>query len=317
MQSILNKYIDLPSPNIKGWSNVKCPICNDYKVRASFNFDNSDVAYHCFNCNHKAKYFNKSHISDDFKIVLKAFNIPDDELQKLSFNSLFHKPFKKDKKQDDNPLIELTLPNHFYKIITNGSDELSNVAIEYLNDRGISSREFYLSNSREKIDKMWYGRLIIPYYRNGKLIFYQGRALYDTNKRYINSSIDNKSVILYNYDEIYKKSSEPLYIVEGFFDAYHLNGIAIVGNELSDAKIKIINESKREKIYIPDKFGNGKAPALKALDNNWNISLPDIGNCKDVNDAVKKYGLLYVKKSIMENVKNGFSGKMLINSQCR
>ena len=30
-----------------------------------------------------------------------------------------------------------------------------------------------------------------------------------------------------------------------------------------------------------------------------------------------KYGLLYVKKSIMENVKNGFSGKMLINSQCR
>ena len=133
MQNILKKYIDLSSQNSKGWINIKCPICHDYKVRAAFHFDNSDIAYHCFNCNHKAKYFNGSNVTKDFKIVLKAFNIPDDEISKLSFQSLkTSAPYKKVNKVEDNPLIEIDLPKHFYKIINDGSDELSNIAIEYL-----------------------------------------------------------------------------------------------------------------------------------------------------------------------------------------
>lgn len=295
---------------------IKCSVCNDYKVRAAFNFNDNAVNYHCFNCNHKATYFDGSYVTDDFKIVLRSFNIPDDEISKLSFKSLrTSTPYKKDK-LDDIKTYTLTLPEYFYKLIPDGTDELSNIALEYLKSRGIENNyEYYLCKDLKQ--KMWYGRLIIPYYKGNNLIFYQGRALYETKNRYINSVVDNKSIVLYNYDEIYKNHDQPLYIVEGYFDAYHLNGIAILGNELTDAKIKVINESKREKIYIPDRYGNGKKPALKALDNNWNISLPDIGNCKDVNEAIMKYGLLYVKKSILENIKKGFSGKMLINTQCR
>lgn len=321
MKKIIEKYIDLPvMPNAKGWYSLKCNVCHDYKVRAGFNFTDDNVSYHCFNCNHKAFYFNNSKVNEDFKKVLIAFNIPEDELLKLSFIALtVDKPQYKKIIKNDNPLVEIEFPKSFYKIIPDGSDKLSNIALEYLKSRGIiNNYNFYLSKGNTTQDeKLWHNRLIIPYYREDKLIFFQGRTLVNANRRYINATVDNDGVILYGYQNLHALHSEPLIIVEGFFDAYHLNGIAIVGNNLTDKKIKVINESKRRKIYVPDRFGNGKEPALKAIDAGWEVSVPDCGNCKDLNEAIMKYGLLYVKKSLLDNSKKGFAASIMVNATCK
>lgn len=322
MKKIIEKYIPLPAlPNAKGWYSLKCNVCNDYKVRAGFNFTDDNVSYHCFNCNHKAFYFANAKVNEDFKKVLNAFRVPEEELLKLSFVALTSatKPVYKKVVDNDNPLVEIDLPKNFYKLISDGSDKQSNLAIEYLKNRGIiNNYTFYVSKGNTTPEeKLWYNRLIIPYYRENKLIFFQGRTLVNANRRYVNSTVDNNGVILYGYESMHTVSNDPLIIVEGFFDAYHLNGVAIVGNSLTDKKIKVINESKRRKIYVPDRFGNGKEPALKAIEAGWEVSIPDCGNCKDLNEAILKYGLLYVKKSLLDNCKKGFAATIMVNATCK
>lgn len=308
MEEIIKKYVQLDDINAKGWHTTKCAVCNDYKIRAGFLFDNGNIGYHCFNCSTKAKYQANHYISKTMQEVLLAFGIPTEDIQRLNFNSISSVPNKN--VIEDNKLIELPLPYYFSKITDTA---WSRVAIEYLNSRSINEYDKFLICEDKDINN-WYGRLIIPFYREGKLVYYQGRGLNNSPKRYMNANTGD-TTILYNYDEIFK-TKDILFVVEGVFDAFHLNGVAILGNELSDKKIKIINQSKRRKVYIPDRTGGYKT-ALNALAANWEIALPDIGNCKDINEAIVKYGYLYVYRSIMENIKGGFEGKLLVKTYCK
>jgi hypothetical protein len=321
MQELITRYINVSNPSATGWYSVKCQCCNDYKVRGGFNIRDDSVVYHCFNCNTTASYFNNGVVSDSMREVLQAFNVPLDEIQRISLKNLGKSSKVIEKKIiDTNPVFEITLPKTFYKIILDGSDPWSNVAIDYLeHDRGITDyKMFYLSQGNTtEVEKKWYGRLIIPFYRDNKLIFYQGRSLNESTRRYINSTVSNDAVILYNYKELTRNVDDPLFITEGFFDAYHLNGVAINGNELSPKKITVINQSRRRKIYIPDRYGNGKQAAFNAIEAGWDIAIPDIGDCKDINQAVVRFGLLYVYKSLMCNIKSGFNAKVAVNTLCK
>lgn len=321
MQELITQYINVSNPSATGWYSVKCQCCNDYKVRGGFNIRDDSVVYHCFNCNTKASYFNNGVVSDGMREVLQAFNVPLDEIQRISLKNLGKTSSVIERKVvDTNPIFEIALPKMFYKLVLDGSDPWSNVAIDYLeHDRGITDyKMFYLSHGNTtEVEKKWYGRLIIPFYRDNKLIFYQGRSLNESTRRYINSTVSNDAVILYNYKELTRNVDDPLFITEGFFDAYHLNGIAINGNELSPKKINVINQSRRRKIYIPDRYGNGKQAAFNAIEAGWDVSIPDIGDCKDINQAVVRFGFLYVYKSLMDNIKSGFNARVAVNTLCK
>jgi len=326
VENIIRKYVMLPStPSAKGWYSVKCQVCNDYKIRGGFKFTNSVTSYHCFNCGIKPSYDDERRfLSDEMVKVLHGFGIPNNEIDAIRFKTLGYKYDKKDKTSNlvQNPIIEIPLLPHFYKLIDDDNDMWSVIAREYLQlDRGINYKDypFYLSKGNTtKIEKQWFGRLIIPYYRKNTLIYYQGRDLVGTRKlRYRNAILKDDSVILYGYDELYKATTDPLFIVEGFFDAILIDGVAIMGNELSKQKLEVINQSSREKIYIPDLFGNGAAPALSAIAAGWSISIPDIGSCKDINEAVTRFGKLYVIKSIMDNTMRDFEAKVAVTTLCK
>jgi hypothetical protein len=315
MRNLIEMYVSLGGVSPSGWNNVKCNVCNDYKVRGGFHLTDERVTYHCFNCGIKASYFKHGRITNIMYEVLEAFGVPVDELKRLAFNNLGKiAEFKPKQITVDNPLVEQELPKNFV-LLEEYTGPLREVYEEYLNSRKINNISgFYISlSNKTRFEKLWFGRLVIPFYREGKLVFYQGRSLEDVKLRYLNSAMNNSTVILYNYDEIFNKSEEPLFIVEGFFDAYHLNGIAINGNELTEKKIKIINQSKRRKIYIPDRYGNGKTAALNAIEAGWEVSIPDVGNCKDINEAIMQYGFMYVYRSLLQEAKNGFEAKVAIN----
>ena len=322
MDELIRKYVDLPNhANNKGWFVVKCEVCNDYKPRGGFRITDTETNFHCFNCSTKATYFKDSYVSDDMKLVLKSFGIPDDEIQKLNFKAFgSKKTHTKKPVQLENPIVEIPLPSSFYKVKTDGLDKWSNVALEYLDvERGIiNDYNFFLSAGKTtEFEKKWYGRLIIPFYREGKLIFYQGRSFVNNKRKYENAPITGNSVILYGYDQLYANHDEPLFITEGFFDSYHLKGVAINGNELTPGKIKVINQSRRRKIYIPDRFGNGKQAALNAIDAGWDVSVPDTGDCKDINESILRFGYMYVYKSLLQNAKKGFEAKVCVNLICK
>lgn len=56
--------------------------------------------------------------------------------------------------------------------------------------------------------------------------------------------------------------------------------------------------------------------AEQALDEGWSISCPEIGDCKDVSEAVRKYGKMYVLKTITENKMTGFMARTYLGFYC-
>jgi hypothetical protein len=329
LQEVIRQYITIPAAkNGRGWHSLRCMVCNDHKnkKRGGWNFDKDKVAYHCFNCNAKAVYDPaEGNLSKEMRRILTAYSIPEEEINKLILRSLKAKtPGTKQHAQEKKLVLEskeLPLPPHFYLLGSKEKDAWADVAVEYLETRGMKPTDykFYLSSGGKTAEeKQWKGRLIIPMYRHGKLIFYQGRDLTNSARRlkYLSPSSE-KETVMYGYDELERVVETPLYIVEGFFDAFHINGIAVIGNVLTESQLKILKRCHRPKVVIPDRRGDGHKLALQGLEQGWSVSFPDIANCKDVNDAIVKYGKLYVQKSIVENTKTGFLARTMIELLCK
>jgi DNA primase len=243
--------------------------------------------------------------------TLEAFGVPTDEWQQVILSSPAYqngglKHAEKKKALTSIEPKEIKMPDIFYFLKdAPASDEIAEAAREYLiDDRGVDPNDypFMLSRKAEnpKLHK-WLGRVIMPIYKNNKLIFYIGRALYDAPKKY-ETPATPKERILYGFDRLFEHVEAPLIVVEGWFDGYAIDGVATLGNIITPYQRQWLDRSRREKIYVPDKFGDGRRAAEQAIEFGWSISTPEIGSdCKDMDDAVKKYGKLYVIKSIMEN----------------
>lgn len=295
-------------------------------MRAGFKFDETAVGYNCFNCGHKAVYDPNDSAGMPVPMVkvLESFNIPDDEWKQVLLTSMAR---NNQGSTNIEPKIihidiepkEIELPKHFYPLET-GDDKWTVIARDYLEfERGVDPDcgPFYLSTGQgDKQAARWKGRLIIPVYKDNKLIFYQGRALVDMQKKYLSPS-SPKDRIIYGFDKIFENTETPLYVVEGWFDAYAIDGVAVFGNQLSDEQIKWLNRSRRQKVVIPDRLGDGHLLANQAIDLGWKISFPDVGDCKDTSAAVKRFGKLYVMKTIVENTMSGFMAQTAVGVYCK
>lgn len=329
LEQVVRQYVPLPPrPNGRGFFPVLCRVCNDHGKkgkRAGFKFEGSAVGYNCFNCGHTAVFDPTEHTSMPSKMaaVLEAFNIPEVDWRPVLFGALKNKdgsvkearPTFKDIEPD-----EVKFPPSFYRLTDDATDEWAQWAIEYLTeDRGIDwkSHPFYLVRKTTEPDNTkWYGRLIIPVYKDDKLIFWQGRDLTGLlQKKYMSPDFPREKVMS-GFDRIQEYSDTPLYIMEGWFDAYWLNGVAIFGNKMTPEQIKWLNRTNRPKVIIPDRMGDGQILAEQALELGWSVSTPEIGECKDINDAVKKYGHLYTVKTVKDNIRSGLDASVRVSLWC-
>lgn len=331
LEQIIKQYVQLQQPNPKGWQAIQCKVCHDHTrkgLRGAFLFDGETVIYKCWNCNHRARYNpnENEYMPKNMIKVLNAFGIPNDQWQEIILSS----PAFIDggKKSEHNTELhiniepkELKMPNFFY-FLKNAlpKDEMAQEAREYLiTERHINPNDypFMLATKAEnpKLHK-WLGRVIMPIFKNNKLIYYIGRAMYDATKKY-ETPASPKEKVIYGFDRLFEHTELPLFIVEGWFDAFMLDGCATLGNVITKYQAQWLNRSKREKIYIPDRFGAGRHAAEQALEQGWYISTPDVGSsCKDMDDAVKKYGKMYVIKSIIDNKTKGFEANIKLSSYC-
>lgn len=325
LEQVIRRHIHLPPTDSNGWYAVLCKVCNDHGrkgPRAAFKFDTETVGYHCFNCGHKAKFDPQENkrMPKNMKQVLHDFGVPDEEWQGVLFDALKKQEVSGNKSAEPSQNLssieprEIPLPIHFYPLSEAGPDDKwAIIAKDFLeNERHLDPSKYpYLLSSANTgvpgIDK-WRGRLIIPVYKNKKLVFYQGRSLYPAQKKY-ESPATAKDRVLFGFDKLFEHTDAPLYVVEGIFDAMAIDGVALMGNELTDAQAEWLNRSKRRKVYIPDRFGDGRRVALECLKEGWQVSTPDIGSCKDMNEAVVKYGRVYVLKTIADNVCDGFAAE--------
>lgn len=337
LEQVIRQYINLASHTSgTGWFPVLCKVCNDSGrkgPRAGFKFDTGVVGYHCFNCGHKAKYdpsVSRS-LSKSMTEILTAFGVPEDDISRLNLQAFKPRDLTFTSATPVAPPVPIEpmvvpLPRNFYPLTeASPNDKWAQLASNYLEVvRGIdpNSYPFYMAHKigDDKLDR-WFKRVIIPVYKDDKLIFYFGRDLTGKSKRKYLSASFAKEKIIYGFSELFRQTEEPLYIVEGWFDAFAIGGVAILGNEISEAQAAWFNKSFRKKVYIPDRLGNGRQTAEQALSLGWQVATPGINTwsdeIKDMNDAVNKYGKMFVMKSLAETTAEGFAAQINLGLYCK
>ena len=324
LKEVISSYVKLHAPNNKGWHPCVHKGCDHGKKgpRAAFKFHSDDgVEFNCFNCSIHTGFSptENNTFSNKFKKILLDFNIPEDEWKSIELKAFIKLKEAKEKEARKVKHIEpkeLLLPSSFISLKDIPlKNKWAQVAYAYLESRKIDADAYTFFLSMKKTDK-WFKRLIIPFYKDKKLIYYTGRDLTGkARKKYENPLVERDNVI-FNFDLLLDYEETPLYIVEGVIDALSIpNCIAIIGNKLTEGQIEWINRSNRQKIFIPDKV-KGLQSAYSAIDLGWSISTPEIADCNDINDAVVEFGRLYVIKSIRDNIRDGEMAKIAAGLYC-
>jgi len=304
----------------KEWESCKCRVCNDYKVRAAFSFSDTRIKFKCFNCGREPSFTkNSTKMHHEFREVLNGFGIIDNDIDLILGKAYFNKDqLVLAKKKAESRIEEVSLPEDSYQVTKVDEEDLwTIVASEYLETRGLSldDHKWFLCSKEPFRD-----RLIIPYYKDGKIIYWQARSfLAETKKRYINATVPTEPVI-FNYDELNRFTDASLFITEGVFDAISIGGASILGSKLYKQKIEAFNKSRRRKIFVidkKDKQNNGYKLGLEVLKHGWEITYITSNNLADVNESVTKHGKLYTIRNLMENAATGFAAQVALETICK
>lgn len=303
---------------------INCPCCtymgesrNDTRGRGGVFIEHERTGYNCFNCGFKFKQEKGQPLSKNAKVFLEQLGADKQEIQKILFtfrkdaseNPLVDKLFDLKKKSNvslDLNFIEDNLPKDTHLLI----DILANVdddhpafkAYQYAYDRGIE-RNPYLMWS-ESNTKKFRDYLIIPFIYREKLVGYQGRYIGDdpwmkANRRFINSD-PNTGKYLYGMENIFS-NKKYLFINESLIDSYIYNGVGLMSHNINQYQKELIDKFKGTVIFIPD-FGSGSQYLIDVcLERGWSVYYPFWDDGKDLGEATKEYGRLFLTTHIIEN----------------
>lgn len=291
-----------PSPS--GWISFNAPCCHnkgerqDNRQRGGMLFNNDGFQFHCFNCGFKAGWTPGKLLSKNTKNLMSWLGMPDIDIQKLGLEALKNKDeLPKAEKILNFDLAEKTLPdecnsiNHWISEGCTDPDLLD--VIEYITARGMKW-DWY--NWHWSAANGYRDRVILPFYYDNKIVGYTGRKIKDGRPKYLT---DAQPGYVFNID---RQSDDRKYTigVEGQFDAVAIDGVAFMHNEPNDVQCSRLKRLGKEIIIVPDRDAPGAKMLAAALAHGWSVSLPPWGDdIKDVADAVKKYGRLYVLSTIL------------------
>lgn len=282
-----------------GWISFNAPCCDDKRQRGGFIMNAGDaVSYHCFNCGFKASWQPGRTISAKMNKLMRDLNMPDDVINQLRLEALRLN-------QNENAQVRQVVPTFDERALPmdaksleewstwielqgweNTDQELINAFCYLRNNRGINpySYPFYWTN---KIG--FKNRIIIPFYKDGKVVGYTARATNDAKPKFIS---EQQPGYVFNLDrQTYER--EFVIVMEGPFDALSIDGCALLGAEIKDSQNWLLKQLGKEIILVPDKDHEGPRTVEQAIEYGWSVSMPDWPEgIKDVNDAVVKLGRL-------------------------
>lgn len=305
LQDLIERKVVLGKQSAKGFRALRCQVCHDHSERAGFRFDGGEIQYNCFNCGSKFHFTEgDTSVSKNARRILECYGITREELNEVTGSSFLLKKAetKEITLESMKPQVslytpEVKLPPNSHPLGSDFCDELQAPIIEYLLSRHIDPLRL---NAHFSTDPKFLNRVIIPCTREGKIIFWQARTILPGVKpRYMSPSVV-KDAVLWGYDNIFRNYDQPLFITEGIFDAEPLDGIALLGSKLNEAKLEILNRSKRRKIVVVDRDDNGSALAEMALEHGWEITFTALG-AGDVNKSVQTRGRLLTIWDLLKN----------------
>jgi hypothetical protein len=276
-----------------GFNTLKCPVCNDQKVRAGFRFDSDKIVYNCFRgkCDASTEYVYGQPMYKKFRHLLDVIGVRLDAKTALESKQSKYKTPKTildPELYDEHKYETLEL----YKSFEEYNPKKHWWFQRFLYDRHADfKRDLYVGTKEPHKNQ-----LIIPFYYNHKLIGWQGVSVYENGKTFYQTSSENSDLIYINQGN--GTIPKIPIIVEGIMDAVVLpNGIATLGNSVSKKQAYFLRNS--DPILLPDRKGSKYLEVAKRY--GWRISIPNWKE-KDVNEVVKRYGKFIAARMIYEGI---------------
>jgi hypothetical protein len=289
-----------------GWISFNAPCCvhngesADRRKRGGIKSTDQGWSYHCFNCGYTSSFILGRNLSFKARKLLSWLNVPQEEIERINLESLRHRSIQgviEERQQIYSALQNINfeereLPPGFVIV-----DHNTPTHYQYLRDRSIPLDYPMGVNAGEPTEK-WSPRpgIIIPFTYQNRVVGHTTRFFDDKTPKYIH---DIQPGYVFGTD-LQQESWQYVIVTEGVFDALSISGLALLHAEINDAQARLIRGLGKEVIVVPDQDEAGIKLIDRALELGWSVSVPDWQDCKDVNDAVIRYGKLATLVSIMQ-----------------
>lgn len=283
-----------------GWISFNCPLCDDRRSRGGIKFTDGNWSYHCFNCSTTASFVLGRALGYRARRLLSALHVPEQEIDLLNLESMRHRSIHgilddrtrisnqlsaiQFEEQDDFPpgseLITADLPKYW----------------QYLRDRCVPADFPAMTTIRTDGIHWVREHVTIPFTYDGRVVGWTARMLDGKIPKYISHS---QPGYVFGIDQ-QPDSWQHVFVMEGIFDALSTGGVAVMHNTISDAQARLIRTLDRQVTVVPDQDEAGLELIDRAVELGWAVSIPNWPDCKDPNDAVRKYGRLATLLTIIQ-----------------
>ena len=284
-----------------GWISFNAPCCvhngenQDKRSRGGLKLSDEGWSYHCFNCGYTASFILGRNLSYKARKFLGWLNVPMEEIERINLESLKHKSIAgllNERQQTANELQGITFEDRDIAIGELLSAENAK-ELDYLRGRALPMNYPYmrpmLPTGRDSV--------IVPFTYNHSIVGHCQRFLDDRTPKYIN---DIQPGYVFGTD-LQNDLWQYVLVMEGVFDALSISGLAVLHADVNDAQVRLIRSLGKEVILVPDQDAAGMKLVDRAVELGWSVSMPEWPDCKDVNDAVVKYGRLATLITILAN----------------
>ena len=281
-----------------GWISFNAPCCihrgdsQDKRQRGGIKpTEDGSWSYHCFNCGYTASFVLGRNLTFKARKLLEWLNVPIEEIERINLESLKHKSIEGLLGDRQEVMQRLQSIEFEDRDLPADTQELNDLAKEYLQNRGISLDYPFLYKTMPRRG------VVIPFTHNNQVVGHTTRFLDDRTPKYIQ---DIQHGYVFGTD-LQKDNWQSVIVVEGVFDALSINGLAVLHAEINDAQVRLIRSLGREVVVVPDQDEAGMKLVDRAIELGWAVSMPVWPEgVKDVNDAVIRLGRLATLLTIMQ-----------------
>ena len=289
-----------------GWLSFNAVCCQhngqsaDRRQRGGLKVTEDGWSYHCFNCGYTASFQLGRSVSYKAKKLLSWLGATENEINVLNLESLRHRSIHGI--LDDRQRMMTTLSGiEFEEVeLPAGLEVLTpehKNYWEYVQSRKVPSDFPIMVYSQEDILEVTRPQVVVPFTYDNKIVGWTARMLDDRKPKYLNH---NQPGYVFG-TELQHSDWNHVLVMEGIFDALSIGGLAVMHATVSDAQARLIRSLGKEITVVPDQDRAGLALIDRAIELGWAVSIPNWEDCKDVNDAVKKYGRLGTLLTIMQS----------------
>lgn len=289
-----------------GWLSFNAVCCQhngqsaDRRQRGGLKVTDDGWSYHCFNCAYTASFTLGRSVSYKAKKLLSWLGATENEINVLNLESLRHRS------------IHGILDDRRRMLTTLSGIEFDEVELpvglevltpehknywEYAQSRHVPSDFPLMIYTHEGIAEGMRPQIVVPFTYDNKIVGWTARMLDDRKPKYLNH---NQPGYVFG-TELQHSDWNHVLVMEGIFDALSIGGLAVMHATVSDAQARLIRSLGKEITVVPDQDRAGLALIDRAVELGWAVSIPNWEDCKDVNDAVKKYGRLGTLLTIMQS----------------